>query len=130
MPKVSQITKGILIQVEPLFSELYSNADAQNFVFTYKITIQNNTDFTCKLVSRKWEIFDSINHHSEVEGDGVIGKQPIITPGEVYSYESYCPLRSEVGYMKGIFNMFRLDNNTYFEVVIPQFELIAKQRLN
>lgn len=130
MPTVSKITKGILIQAEPEFNEVYSSAERNNFVFTYHITIQNNTNVACQLLSRKWIIFDSIGVQSEVKGEGVIGVQPVIKPGEIYRYDSYCPIKSDIGYMKGVYQMKRLDNNSLFEVQIPLFELITPSRLN
>jgi ApaG protein len=130
MPTVSKITQGILIQAEPEFNEAYSSAERNNYVFTYHIAIHNNTNFACQLLSRKWLIFDSIGVQSEVKGDGVIGEQPIIKPGEVYRYESYCPLRSDIGYMKGLYKMKRIDDQSYFDVQIPMFELITPYRLN
>lgn len=130
MPTVSKITKGILIQAEPEFNEVYSSAERDNFVFTYHIAIHNNTNYACQLLSRKWIIFDSIGVQSEVNGEGVIGVQPIIKPGEVYRYDSYCPIKSDIGYMKGQYQMKRMDNSNLFEVQIPLFELIAPCRLN
>jgi ApaG protein len=130
MPTVSKITQGILIQAEPEFNEVYSSAERDNYVFTYHIAIHNNTNVACQLLSRKWIIFDSIGVQSEVKGDGVIGEQPIIKPGEVYRYESYCPLKSDIGYMKGLYQMKRIDDHSYFDVQIPMFELITPCRLN
>jgi ApaG protein len=130
MPTVSKITQGILIQAEPEFNEVYSSAERDNYVFTYHIAIHNNTNFACQLLSRKWIIFDSIGVQSEVNGEGVIGVQPIIKPGEVYRYDSYCPIKSDIGYMKGIYQMKRINDNSLFEVQIPLFELITPCRLN
>jgi ApaG protein len=130
MPTVSKITQGIMIQAEPEFNEAYSCAERNNYVFTYHIAIHNNTEFSCQLLRRKWVIFDSIGLQSEVKGEGVIGVQPIIKPGEIYRYDSYCPLKTDVGYMKGIYQMKRLDNNSLFEVQIPYFELITPSKLN
>lgn len=130
MPTVSKITQGILIQAAPEFNEFYSSAQRENFVFTYHISIQNNTNFACQLINRKWLIFDSIGVQSEVKGQGVIGLQPIIQPGDVYEYESYCPIKSDIGYMKGSYQMKRIDNNELFEVQIPLFELVVPCRLN
>jgi ApaG protein len=130
MPTVSKITQGILIQAEPEFNEDYSNAERKNYVFTYHIAIHNNTNFACQLMSRKWIIYDSIGTRSEVVGDGVIGMQPVLQPGEVHRYDSYCPLKSDIGYMQGLYKMKRLDNNALFEVQIPLFELITPCRLN
>jgi ApaG protein len=130
MPTVSKITQGILIQAEPEFNEVYSSAERDNYVFTYHIAIHNNTNFACQLLSRKWIIFDSIGVQSEVHGEGVIGVQPIIKPGEVYRYDSYCPIKSDIGYMKGQYQMKRISDNSLFEVQIPLFELITPCRLN
>jgi ApaG protein len=130
MPTVSKITQGILIQAEPEFNEVYSSEEKSNYVFTYHIAIHNNTNFAIQLLKRKWTIFDSIGVQSQVQGDGVIGEQPIIKPGEVYRYESYCPLKSDIGYMKGTYQMKHLEKNTIFEVQIPMFELIRPFRLN
>jgi ApaG protein len=130
MPTVSKITQGILIQAEPEFNEAYSSAERGNYVFTYHIAIHNNTEFACQLLRRKWIIFDSLGIQSEVKGEGVIGMQPIIKPGEIYRYDSYCPLKTDIGYMKGSYQMKRLDNNSVFEVHIPYFELITPNRLN
>lgn len=130
MPTASKITQGILIQAEPEFNEAFSNSESNNFVFTYHISIHNNTSVACQLISRKWLIFDSTGARKEIEGVGVIGEQPIIEPGQQYRYESYCPLHTEMGYMKGFYEMKRMDDNSYFEVQIPTFELIAPYRLN
>jgi ApaG protein len=130
MSTVSKITQGILIQAQPEFNEAFSRADRNNYVFTYHIAIHNNTNVACKLLSRKWIIFDSIGVQTEVKGDGVIGEQPIIKPGEVFRYESYCTIKSEIGYMKGLYHMKRIDDHSFFDVQIPMFELIAPWRLN
>jgi ApaG protein len=130
MSTVSKVTQGILIQAEPEFNEAYSSIERNNYVFTYHIAIHNNTNFTCQLLRRKWIIFDSIGTQTEVKGDGVIGEQPIIKPGEIYRYDSYCPIKSDIGYMKGIYQMKRCDNNALFDVQIPLFELITPNRLN
>jgi ApaG protein len=130
MPTASKITKGILIQAEPEFNEVYSSAERENFVFTYHISIHNNTNYACQLLSRRWIIFDSKGAKSEVSGEGVIGVQPIIKPGEIFRYDSYCPIKSEIGYMKGAYKMKRVDDHSLFEVQIPLFELITPYRLN
>lgn len=130
MSTVSKVTQGILIQAEPEFNEVYSSIERKNYVFTYHIAIHNNTNFVCQLLSRKWLIFDSIGVQSEVQGEGVIGEQPIILPGEIYRYDSYCPLKSDIGYMRGSYQMKRCDNNSFFDVQIPLFELIIPSRLN
>jgi ApaG protein len=130
MATVFKITQGILIQAEPEFNEAYSSAERNNYLFTYHIAIHNNSNFACQLLSRKWIIFDSIGVQSQVKGDGVIGEQPIIKPGEIYRYESYCPLRSDIGYMKGSYRMKRIEDQSFFEVQIPMFQLITPGRLN
>ena len=79
---------------------------------------------------RKWLIFDSNGTQREVEGEGVVGVQPIIEPGETYQYVSGCNLKTEIGSMKGHYEMLRLIDETMFNVDIPEFQLIVPYKLN
>jgi len=82
------------------------------------------------LLRRQWNIWDSGAAPTEVEGDGVIGLQPEMSPGESHSYQSGCHLRSGIGYMRGAYRMRDLVTGNFFEVAIPLFQLIAPQRMN
>ena len=127
---VNLITKGVSISVKIKFREKHSNPMKGLFVFSYFITIENQNDFTVQLLRRKWKIFDSSGGNTEVEGKGVVGEQPIILPGEHYSYESACSLVSPIGRMYGNYLMARKTDNKTFKVEIPEFELVVPFVLN
>jgi ApaG protein len=101
-----------------------------NFYFSYRIRIENNSEDTVQLMRRHWYIFDGTGEKSEVEGEGVVGQQPVLRPGESYEYESACNLNSELGSMHGVYTFIRQKDDVVFEVEIPRFELIANYRLN
>jgi ApaG protein len=92
--------------------------------------IENLSDYSVQLISRHWNIFDSNGTKREVEGDGVVGQQPVIVPGEMHEYVSGCNLQTEMGTMEGSYEMKRLVDNTSLIVQIPKFELITPYRLN
>lgn len=127
---VTQVTHGIRISVESRYEPGQSRPDANHFFFSYHITIENTSDYTVRLLRRHWFIFDSCARRSEVEGEGVIGQQPFIAPGESYSYASACTLLSEYGCMHGTYLMQREMDNARFHVEIPRFELFALFRKN
>jgi ApaG protein len=81
---ISKISEGVEISVEIFYQSDYSNPLNQEFMFAYRITIENHNNFTVKLLRRHWFIFDSNGEHREVEGEGVIGIQPVLKPGETY----------------------------------------------
>lgn len=101
------------------------------YVHKYQITIINRSDINFQLLSRKWIISDGLAWNKTVEGDGVIGQQPIIRSGESYSYSSWCPMPSTAGLMYGHFNCIDLDNqNRPFKVDVPQMNFVATELLN
>ena len=108
----------------------YSSPAQQHFVFAYKITIENNSEFTVKLLRRHWHIFDSNNEVREVEGEGVVGQQPVLEPGETHQYVSGCNLKTGIGKMAGTFLMERLVDGKQFYATIPEFTLIVPYKLN
>ena len=99
-------------------------------MYTYRITIENNSNSTVQLISRHWYIFDSTADDYEVEGQGVVGIQPVLSPGDVHEYESACELTSEIGNMYGSYTMQRQIDGSLFEVKVPKFQLIAPMKLN
>jgi ApaG protein len=125
----TKITQGFSITVHTAYHENYSNPADNQYFFTYRITIENKSSGTAQLLRRHWYIFDSHGEKSEVEGEGVLGKQPVIEPGESYTYESSCALQSPIGTMHGTYLMKRLDNDAWFEVEIPRFELVVPHLL-
>jgi len=127
---VTATTQGIKISVDTIYQDEYSNAADEQYMFAYRITIQNLSEHTIQLMRRRWLIFDSNATHREVEGEGVVGLQPVIEPGESYMYVSGCNLKTEIGSMRGHYDMIRLGNKKPFQVEIPEFQLVVPYRLN
>lgn len=127
---ISAVTQGVKIIVETFYHREHSNVFASQYVFAYRITIENESDYAVQLLRRHWYIFDAIGEYKEVEGEGVVGKQPIIHPGEHYQYVSGCNLRSEIGTMKGTYQMLRIVDNKLFDVMIPEFVLMTPEKKN
>lgn len=127
---VSQITKGVTISVETFYQPEFSNPANNDWMFAYEIHITNDNAFPVQLISRHWHIFDSDASFREVEGEGVVGQQPILQPGASYNYSSGCNLRSEIGKMHGTYLFENLHDKTTFTVNIPLFEMYAPTKLN
>ena len=127
---VSKISEGVTISVETFYQPDQSNPVNSEYMFAYRITIENNNSFPVKLLRRHWFIFDSDSTHREVEGEGVIGIQPEINSGEKYQYISGCNLRTEVGKMHGTYFMENMSNKRMFYVNIPSFEMAVPFKLN
>lgn len=127
---ITKITDGVKITVETLYQPEYSNPANDHYMFAYKISIENLTEYSVQLMRRHWFIFDSNGTHREVEGEGVVGLQPVIDPGSFHEYVSGCNLKSDIGTMKGSYKMLRLIDNEEFEVKIPEFSMVAPYKLN
>ena len=127
---VSQITRGIKISVTTSFEGTYFKNYKLHFAFSYHITIENHSKDSVQLMTRHWEIFDSLNYNEIVDGEGVIGKKPVLKPGENYTYSSGCLLSSPFGAMRGYFNMINFTSTKSFKVIIPTFKLSAPFAIN
>ncbi|NRT11815.1 Co2+/Mg2+ efflux protein ApaG [Flavobacterium sp. 14A] len=127
---VSQITRGIKISVLTSFEGTYLKDYKIHFAFSYEITIENTSKDSVQLTSRHWEIHDALNDIEIVDGEGVIGKKPVLKPGELHTYSSGCLLASPYGAMKGYFNMINFTTAKTFKVLIPSFRLSAPFALN
>lgn len=127
---ITHITEGVKISVETLYQTEYSNPANDHYMFAYKITIENLTDYSMQLMRRRWFIFDSNGTHREVEGEGVVGLQPVIEPGDFHAYVSGCNLKTDMGKMKGTYAMRRLVDGEEFEVKVPDFTMITPYKLN
>lgn len=127
---VTEVTSGVRISVRTQYKELYSNPYNYQFLFAYYITIENQNDYTVQLLKRKWNIFDSSGEYREIEGDGVVGQQPILEPGDVYEYESACNLVTDMGKMHGTYVFEKVIDGQRFEVSIPEFHMAPSFRLN
>ena len=127
---VQQVTRGIKISVETTFEgTFYKNYKVQ-FAFGYRVTIENQSKDSVQLNSRHWKILDALNNIEIVEGEGVIGKKPVLKPGESHIYNSGCLLTSPFGAMKGYYNMVNFTTTKNFKVVIPTFKLSAPFAIN
>ena len=124
------ITSGVEVQVETVFQPEHSNIAHSRFLFAYHITLVNHNSFTVQLLSRKWKITDSTFDVRHVEGEGVVGRQPVLYPGDSHQYVSGCDLSSPIGKMEGVYIFENKKSGKKFEVQIPAFKLIAPVILN
>lgn len=127
---VTQITNGIKISVNTSFEGTYFKNYRLHFAFSYQITIENHSKDSVQLITRHWEISDSLNNTEVVDGEGVIGKKPVLKPGDSHVYSSGCLLSSSFGAMKGYFNMVNFTSTRNFRVAVPTFKLSAPFALN
>lgn len=123
-------TQNVEIQVETFFQQEYSNPLQNEFMFAYRITITNHNPFPVKLQSRHWEIYDSLNGLKTVDGDGVVGHQPVILSGDQYQYVSGANLHSEIGTMTGWYEMTNEETKRPIRVWIPCFDLVVPYKMN
>ncbi|MCB0764326.1 MAG: Co2+/Mg2+ efflux protein ApaG [Flavobacteriales bacterium] len=117
------VTHHIRISAEPRYEPQHSDPRAARFIFSYRITIANLGRDTVQLLRRRWRIADSAAPVRIVEGPGVIGQTPVLAPGEEFSYESGCDLRSGLGRMEGSYTMQRTSDGRMFRVDVPTMEL-------
>lgn len=127
---ISKISEGVTVSVETFYQPEYSNPLSNEFMFAYRITIDNNNVYPVQLLRRHWYIFDAAGSLREVEGEGVIGVQPQINPGTQYQYISGCNLKTEMGKMYGTYLMENVLNKKQFDVTIPAFEMTVPFKMN
>jgi ApaG protein len=126
----TQVTNDISISVLPAYESADSNPAIGKFIYSYQVTIENLSHDTVKLLTRHWHIVDSIQIKREISGEGVIGQQPELLPGDIFQYMSWCPLNSPIGKMYGTYTFINLDKKTTFTVDIPEFVLVSDFKLN
>ncbi|WKD85118.1 Protein ApaG [Polaribacter huanghezhanensis] len=127
---VQQITNGIKISVKTAFNGVINKGLNSFNAFSYVINIENESSDIVQLLERFWEISDALNDKEFVVGEGVVGQQPILNPNEQYTYQSNCFLLGDSGSMKGTFKMINKKTNTFFQVIIPTFQLSTSSLLN
>ena len=127
---VTQITKGIKVSVESSFEGTYYKESKLHYAFEYSVKIENQSKELVQLDSRHWVILDSLNEEETVDGEGVIGKKPVLKPGQFHTYTSGCLLASPYGAMYGYYRMINLNSTKKFNVMIPVFKLSAPFSLN
>ncbi len=118
----TKTTKNINITVNPYYLEDQSEPDEQHYVWAYQVTINNIGSEIVQLKNRFWKITDSNGSRQEVRGEGVVGEQPILNPGEKFEYTSGTPLSTPSGFMEGYYEM-ETKNGKKFEASIPLFSL-------
>lgn len=127
---VQQVTRGIKISVETTFEgTFYKNYKIQ-YAFGYQVTIENQSKDSVQLNARYWKIYDALNNIEIVSGEGVIGKKPVLKPGESHTYTSGCLLTSPFGAMRGYYSMVNFTTTKKFKVAIPTFKLSAPFAIN
>jgi len=123
------VTDGIRVEVQSDFQPERSEPGARRWFFSYTVTIRNEGSAPAQLLARHWIITDGVGHVDEVIGDGVVGQQPRLEPGESFQYTSYCLLRATHGSMQGEFRMVR-DDGDAFDADIAPFPLLIPQLVN
>lgn len=122
-------TNGVLVEVQSFYLEEQSHPATRHFVFAYTITITNNGSEVVQLRSRHWIITNALGEVEEVEGPGVVGEQPVLSPGESFRYTSGAALPTERGTMRGTYQMHRADG-AQFDATIAPFLLERPYSLN
>ena len=120
----SETTDGVTVRVVTNFLEDQSVPAQSRWFWSYHIRLENHRDDPVQLLSRHWKITDGRGNISHVDGDGVIGEQPLLQPGASHDYVSGCPLPTPSGMMEGHYRFIRADGSTFL-VEIPRFRLVA-----
>lgn len=121
----SQITEGIRVTVRTKYVQDESSPKHLYFVFAYQVEITNESAYSVQLLEREWHIVDGLGEKRWVQGEGVIGKQPVIEPGQSHQYVSGCHFPTAIGKMFGHYLMKRQVDGSTFEVEIPPFVMMV-----
>lgn len=130
---VSLTTQEIRVSVESIYQREYSVPAKRQYVYAYRIRIGNEGNVPVQLLSRTWEIIDGTGNRRVVEGEGVVGQQPVILPAQSHEYTSWVQFETPIGAMRGSYIMQRTDRfnaGEFFEVEVPKFMLVAPEMLN
>jgi ApaG protein len=119
----SATSQGIRVTVRPVYLRSQSDPALGRYVFVYRIRIENLGGDPVQLIWRHWDIHDPVGGDSQVEGEGVVGQQPLIEPGDEHEYESFCVLAGPHGHMEGFYEFISADGP--FRATIPRFLLVA-----
>ena len=125
-----EIIKNINIESKSFFLDNKSNIEKSLYFFMYEITITNNSDITFQLMSRHWEITDANGQSQTIKGEGVVGERPILKPGESFSYNSFCPIKTEFGTMTGSYTFKNNSTGNLQKAQIPEFMLVVPNHIN
>jgi len=119
----SRTTEGIKINVRTAYISEESSPRNHYYVFAYQVEIINESPYDVQLITRKWHIIDGVGSERVVEGEGVVGKQPYIRPGETHRYISGAHFQTPIGKMFGTYTMIRQVDQCHFDVEIPPFAM-------
>ena len=119
-----ETTRGVTVRVSVSFLPEQSEPEKSRWFWAYHIRIENDGPMAVQLMTRSWTIADGRGARHQVEGEGVVGEQPVIAPGKSYDYVSGCPLTTPTGWMQGSYEMVGEDGSS-FPVAIPKFALTA-----
>ena len=127
---IQQITAGIKISVQTKFEGSFLKENILHYAFKYFIIIENQSKHVVQLLTRHWKINEAIIRPSYINGVGIVGKKPILKPGDIHKYQSGSLLTSPMAVMSGIFTMINFSTAQRFNVHIPYFKLNAPHILN
>ena len=125
----SAMTRGILVTVRTQYIPEKSSTSARQYAFAYTVNIANRGEVTTQLESRHWIITDGDGDVQEVRGEGVVGAQPVLRPGEEFEYTSWCMIATPAGSMRGSYQMVTADGDR-FDAAIAPFRLTPSSLLN
>ena len=116
-------TNDILVRVKAFYLEDESEPDEGRYVWAYRVAVENHGRFTVQLLRRSWVITDATGHTERVHGEGVVGEQPVLAPGQAFEYVSGTPLPTPSGFMTGAYHLVERASGAQFDVAIPVFSL-------
>ncbi|WP_149539926.1 Co2+/Mg2+ efflux protein ApaG [Siccirubricoccus phaeus] len=119
----TEVTRNIRVSVRTFYLADQSAPERSHFVWAYRVTIANEGRQTVQLLQRTWLITDALGRTQRVHGDGVVGEQPVLEPGESFEYTSGTPLATSSGFMRGLYHMVEHGSGEQFDVLIPGFSL-------
>ena len=119
----------VKVELKAEFMPKLSDGKQSLFFFTYNVIISNQGIKNIQLISRHWDIEDSLGRKKIVDGEGVVGEKPVIKPGESFEYNSFCPLNSDFGFMSGFYTM-KDENGNLFKANIPKCGLVSSSLKN
>jgi ApaG protein len=122
-------TRGIRIEVQSMFMPERSSAKDSQYLFEYHVRISNVGTETAQLISREWIITNADGEVERVKGPGVVGEQPVLSPGSSFEYRSFCPMKTQVGSMHGSYQMLTPSGDR-FDAIIAPFTLAVPHALN
>lgn len=121
------ITSGVRVRVRPKYLPQHSGGERGKWVFGYDVEFTNESEREIKIVSREWLIVDADGEKHDVRGEGVVGVQPTIDPGEMFEYASFCPLETPWGTMEGCFHAICGESGELIEIRAARFYLVSEE---